>query len=64
MEINLKPGDFACVEWTGPFYDRFEMYGHIVEINDKSIKLNVNDDKIFIIPKQDINSYEIKTHKS
>jgi len=59
--IDLKPGDFALIDWNGSIYNKKQHY-HIVELRNNDIIVRVPGSKIkIIIQKKDIKHYEIKS---
>ena len=60
MKIDLKPGDFAMIDWNGSLYHKVQHY-HVLKVLKSEIYVRLDDSKILLkIPVKDINSYEIK----
>jgi len=63
--IDLKPGDFALIDWNGNLYHKIQHY-HVVEVSKTTIRAIVaknepSDIDIYInIPIKDIKNYEKK----
>ena len=58
--INLKPGDFAMIDWNGSLYHKVQHY-HILKVLKSEIHVRLDDSEILLkIPVKDINSYEKK----
>jgi len=59
MNIDLKEGDYAYIEWNGTQYVKKTHY-HIVEVTDKIVKVRVPGSYIYHeIPIKDIKVYRV-----
>jgi hypothetical protein len=57
---EIKPGDFALIEWNGGLYTKSQHY-HVVDVENNRIRVRIPGSYIsLVIPKKNIKIYEPK----